>query len=213
MIAQMFCYKPIIIYLLTLNKPVGTLKTTTIQEKSGANNLLVWLCVFIFRFINKSKTPLVTVRSNFHGSSPLTPIISITPKNQNPNESNEEESDLILESEKTGTILYIAGFVFLGLTVVLGTLIIVDQIDHELVSNYPIINQIVDSTYSVWDSIKNWFGSNDKPSGDLPPKSAETITRSASGSSVNTVTQGDYTSLPKNTSTIKDHSGCSYPTN
>ena len=119
------------------------------------------------------------------------------------------DSELISEFERTGTMLYIAGFVFLGVTFVLGTLIIIDRFDHELVSNIPVVNQIVDSTYTVWDYFYNWFSS--KPTGDLPPKTSDSLSRTISGSSINTITQGDYTSTPKIPLTTKDHLGCSYP--
>lgn len=77
----------------------------------------------------------------------------------------QADEDLNMEGlSQTGLVLYVLGILLAGFTTIIAGLIIVDHYNHDLITNTPIASEIVQSTYSVWDSLMRLiFGNSDLP--------------------------------------------------
>lgn len=94
-------------------------------------------------------------------------------------DNNEQiESDDNIQNSKSKYGLY-ALSIILGTVTIIGGLIVIDQLNHDLISNTPVINQIVEASYTFWDSITNVFfeSVDDDTSSPTPPGSLDLTPR------------------------------------
>lgn len=78
-------------------------------------------------------------------------------------ESINIKGDSVVNNDKvadTGSALFIIGTILAGLGVVVVVLVTVDQLNHELIANTPVVSQVVDSIHIAWDSLLNLFSPN-----------------------------------------------------